>query len=221
MGSWSQQSGFSSSDASTKDYPGLAAQARDTGRRTARGWNVRRRHSAERPPRTRCIKCWHAAAAAPERGESTSVQPAQRDGGEAGCAAAASGGAERCPQPERRCRERTDPLRGEGCAADGSRVMNRGCAPSGADPYPRLARASRGRISVGVRPYRGRRNGSTPKRCDDQAQQPAPYLRYAEEGEGYGSRGYGPFPLMFQASANAPAVEQRGRRQGRKGHKGT
>lgn len=134
--------------------------------------------------------------------------------GEAGCAAAASGAAERCPQPERRCRKRAVPLCGEGCATCGSQAINRGCAPSGADPYPRLARASRGRITMGVRPYHGRRNGSTARRCDDQAKQPDPYPRYAEKGQGYGSRGYGPFPLMFQASANAPAVAQRGRRQG-------
>ena len=37
----------------------------------------------------------------------------------------------------------------------------------------------------------------------------------------YGSRVYRSFPLIFQASAKAPAVEQRDERQEGKGHKGT
>lgn len=214
MGRWSPQPGLSSSDASTRDRPGLAAQARNETRPGAGSCvdevvpNARLRRGASRagtPPRQHRSNC--QSTANPGRCNQ------QHDGARPATPSAASDEAERYPRPKRRRRARTDPLLGEGCAACGSTVVNRSCAPSGADPYPASfvphedgSAQGYGRIrndETAVRPegVTTRRNGQT--------RTPA-----ARKGEGYESRGYGPFPLMFQASAHAPVVEQRGRRQG-------
>lgn len=128
--------GLSSSDASTGERPGLAAQARDAKRNTARGRTVRRQGRAERPPRTRCVRCWHAAAAAPERGESTSVQPAQRDGARPAAPSAASDGAERYPQPERRASREDGSAARRGLCRLRQQGDEPGLRPVGSRPVP-------------------------------------------------------------------------------------
>ncbi len=136
MGRWSQQPGLSSSDASTRDRPGLAVQART---KHGRGRIVSTRQC--RTPASAEVRDVrrHAAAAAPEQrlrhSKARLVQPAQHDGARPAAPSAASDEVERHPRPERR-RERTDPLLGEGCAARGGKGIHRSCAPSRADPYP-------------------------------------------------------------------------------------
>lgn len=75
-----------------------------------------------------------------------------------------------------------------------------------------------------MHPYGVAANGKRavhPKARKSRGKRPDPYTRCAD-GEGVcGSRVYGPFPLIFQASANAPAVEWRNGGKRGKGHKGT
>jgi hypothetical protein len=137
MGSWSRQPGLSSSDASTRDRPGLAAQARNETRPGPDGVdkvvpNARLGRGAGDVP----ARCRSSTGATTGAQQSQLVQPAQHDGERPAMPSAASDEVERHPQPKRRRRERTDPLLGEGRAACGGKGMHRSCAPSGADPYP-------------------------------------------------------------------------------------
>ena len=121
---------------------------------------------------------------------------------------------DRCAPGLMRLRQQDAPGDGDRAAPD---VADATCE----DPYgcPLVPRGSAEDASV--RRCSGRQKGCSPKSPQIQRKRHDPYTRCAD-GEGvYGSRVYGPFPLIFQASANAPAVEWRNGGKRGKGHKGT